>query len=200
MLLMPTGTSSAALLLAVAGCTCSNPGCGPTSTDRIESAARCPVVPLRLVVSAPGQDATLAPMLDARGDLRTGLTGPGKAVARLDPRGCLVGPDGVWVEVLPNGDVWTPREIIDLDGPLLRRPPASTLRITKGWAVETLSASGEVQSTPYGSLRFEGYRDEARCAAQVLLATFAGMTPGMAVVDGNAIRLPRPEGSNCGGL
>ena len=48
-----------------------------------------------------------------------------------------------------------------------------------------------------GSMQIRGYREEARCAGLVLLATFMSMTPSMAAVDGHPARAPAPEGSRC---
>jgi hypothetical protein len=48
-----------------------------------------------------------------------------------------------------------------------------------------------------GSFSIEGYREEARCAGMVLLATFMSMMPSMAVVDGHPARAPAPDGSRC---
>lgn len=171
-----------------------------TAEDAPKSAPppACPVLPLRLVVKGPDGGTSPVLTLDAQGNLTAPFVGEAKALARLDARGCLVAKDGVWVERLANGDLWTLRQIVHVEGDLLRQPPGPTLRFAPDGTVESLSPTGAVEPAVYGSLRVEGYGPDARCAAQILVTTFTGMMPSMAVVDGKPVSLPRPAGSVCG--
>ena len=174
----------------------------PTSTTATTSspAPRCPLVPLQLVVHAPGQQPVRMLTLDAQGSVEVASMGGPALGAHLDPRGCLVGPDGLWAELTAAGKLWTAHELIDTDGPAIRLPEGATLRINPGGMVERIEKDGRVDPNAYGTIQLEGYREDATCAGVLLLGTFLSMMPSMAVVDGHPAMAPAPEGSLCNEL
>ena len=114
--------------------------------------------------------------------------------ARLDPKGCLVGPDGLWTELSPDGSLWTQHESLPVHGATIELPTGG-LRIEPDGAVDRLGADGGIESA--GMLVLEGYRPDAQCAGKLLVATFMAMMPSMAVVDGHPAMAPAPAGSLC---
>ena len=132
---------------------------------------------------------------DGRVDVTT-MGGPTLS-ARLDPRGCLVGPDGLWAELTPAGKLWTPHELLDTDGPSIRLPEGAALRITPDGTVARVERGGRAEPNPYGTLYLDGYREGASCAGLLLLGAFLTMMPSMAVVDGSPAMAPPPDGSLC---
>lgn len=158
-----------------------------------ESTARCPSRPLKLLVRAPGQPPMTMLSLDASGEVS--VTSFGASLrATLDPDGCLVGPDGLWAERSPGGTLWTAHERFQVEGEKIRLPEG-TIGIRPDGAVERSYANGTVDA---GTLSFDGYREEARCAAELLLVTFFAMMPSMAVSDGNPPLAPVPADTTCG--
>jgi hypothetical protein len=123
----------------------------------------------------------------------------GKTIARFDPQGCVIGPDGPLVEMTSSGKLWTKRALVPLTGSdidLGRR----RLRIEPDGLVVFMDAQGKPDTNEMTSLRFEGYKPQALCCAQVLLMTHLSMMPSMAVSDGAAESIPSPEDSVCRGL
>jgi hypothetical protein len=153
------------------------------------SCTRCPLVPLKLVLDTPQGGTVEVLALDADGNLRVSLSGP-DPVARFDDRGCLTGPDGVWVEQTRSGNLWTQRALIDVAECTLSFPDRTL----------TILPDGKVQAGDeplVGLFRFEGYDQRSCCAARILLAAFLSMMPSMAVSDGVAPILPPPGDSVC---
>lgn len=163
-------------------------------------APRCPLVPLRLAVRAPGQQPRRMLTLGTDGRVEVTTMGGPPLVARLDPRGCLVGPDGLWAELTPAGKLWTAHEVIETDAAALRLPEGASLRIDPNGMVERIEKDGTVARDAYGTIQLEGYREEATCAGVLLLGAFLSMMPSMAVVDGHPAMAPAPEGSLCNEL
>jgi len=155
--------------------------------DSWDSSQRCPIIPLKLVVHTP----------DGVGDLYQSIMGAAKPLGHLDPRGCLVTSDGLDVEVTPKGTIWTRHELFDFRSSTLRMPTGRSLRISANGTVESFSEDGGMEPNTYGSFAFDGYSEQAACAARVLWVTFAIMMPSMAVSDGHPKELPRPQESSC---
>jgi len=153
------------------------------------SCTRCPLVPLKLVLDTPDGKTLEVLSLDDDGNLRVALSGT-NPVARFDSRGCLVGPDGVWVEQTRSGTLWTQRTSVDV-GECFLKMPDRTLTILPDGMVQ---AGDEAL---VGTFRFVGFDRRSCCAARILLQTFLSMMPSMAVSDGNPQVLPRPENSVC---
>jgi hypothetical protein len=149
---------------------------------------------MKLVVDLPKVGKTKVLEIDEQGKLSVVLK-PGEFVARFDPRGCLIGEVGPWVELTRENTLWTQRQVLGLDGAdvLLGR---RRLRIAYNGEVMGIDEKGESEPV-YAKMHFEGYSPEARCLAQVMLAAYVGMMPSMAVVDGAAKLLPPPERSVC---
>ena len=153
---------------------------------------RCPIVPTRLVLEVAGQRPRTVLTMDAEGGLEVAL-GPG-VVARLDPRGCLYGEDGVWVEETREGQLWTLRGVTPVEDGVLRLG-ARGLRIRDDGVV----ADEPPSDVPVvaGVFRFVDLRPEGRCAARILLQAWLSMMPSMAVSDGHPVELPPPADSVC---
>lgn len=151
------------------------------------SCTRCPLVPLSLVLDTPDGKTIEVLSLDPDGNLRGALSGT-KPVARFDSRGCLAGPDGVWVEQTRSATLWTQRATVDV-GECFLKMPDRTL---------TILPDGKVQAGDealVGTFRFVGYDGRSCCAARILLQAFLSMMPSMAVSDGNPRLLKRPKWS-----
>lgn len=155
----------------------------------------CPVVPMTLTMGPGGRRMPFM-SLDDQGDLRTVLSGglgpKDRVIARLDPRGCVAGDDGVWVERTRTGTHWTLRGQFDVQGARLMAP--RPLEVQSNGDVYVILETAEA-STPMA--HFDGYRPEGECAALLLLTTWLSMMPSMAVVDGSPIELPPPDPSVC---
>ncbi len=90
----PHAPCALALVLALALAACTGTPAPP--------AERCPVVPLRLLIV--GADGTAVPALTLAADGalsasslgNLGNLGDTAPLAKLDPKGCLIGKDGVW--------------------------------------------------------------------------------------------------------
>lgn len=169
---------------------------GCTRSAERDAPARCPVVPLGLVVETPGSQPVEILSVDARGVLRGGPAGGQPELARLDGRGCLTGDDGVWVELTSGGELWTLRQVFAVDGETLL-VGGKRARIAPDGSISFTGPDGATLDDRYGSFRLTGYRPEAACAARILLVTYLSMMPSMAVVDGNPRTLPPPEDSLC---
>jgi hypothetical protein len=153
---------------------------------------------MKLVAGVKDHGSGTAVALDAQGGLSTGLA-PGKVIGRFDPAGCMIGQDGVWVELTRAGALWTQRDQLGVDGPDIvmghRR-----LRIQADGEVIAIGLDGKPEPNDITTLRFTGYTAEARCCAQVMLTTYMAMMPSMAVADGVARTIPPPKDSVCKGL
>jgi hypothetical protein len=156
---------------------------------------RCTLRPLKLVVRA---EKRVLPMitLDAKGQLSITRPRGQPLTARFDPRGCVIGPDGVWTE-RSKGKLWTPHEVLDIEGSAIRIGNGAALRIAKDGTVERVSPDGTVEQSGRGALVIEGYSESAVCAAQLLLGVFLQSMPSMAVSDGNLQKLPPLPDSPC---
>jgi hypothetical protein len=152
---------------------------------------------MRLTVEAFGQKPIPMLTLDAGGRVDVVTMGGPALRARLDPRGCLVGPDGLWAELTRSGTLWTPHELLETERAAIRLPDGARLRIEPDGKVVRTERDGSVAPNTYGTLRLVGYRDEAPCAGLVLLGAFLAMMPSMAVVDGNPAMAPVPAESSC---
>lgn len=157
---------------------------------------RCPIAPMALAMTTPGRPPVRPLTLDAQGRVTVAILGP-PLYAKLDPRGCLVGPDGLWAELTPDGKLWTAHEVIDVEGTTIKLAAGAGLRIGKDGAVERIDNSGAVEPNSYGSIAVEGFRQDAPCGGLLLVAAFMSMMPSMAVSDGHPARAPAPAGSLC---
>jgi hypothetical protein len=157
----------------------------------------CPVVPLQLVTADANGKTMVFLTLGANGELRTPLD-PSKPFGHLDPRGCVVTSWGVEVEATRQGPIWTRNEWFDIEDATLHAW-SKTFRIDPDGSVRRFLADGgtDPDAAGSGSLIIRGYREEAACAARVLLVTFLLMMPSMAVVDGQLEPVPPPEESVC---
>jgi hypothetical protein len=153
-------------------------------------------MPLALTVRAPNQAPRRVLSLDAQGAVSVTLLGP-PLTARLDPQGCLVGPDGLWVELTPSDKIWTEHEILEVDHDCIKLALGASLCIAADGKVSRHEADGRIEPNTYGSFAIEGYREGARCGGLTLLAAFMAMMPSMAVSDGVAAHAPRPADSRC---
>ncbi len=78
--------------------------------------------------------------LDARGKLVV-TTAAGRSLdATLDARGCLIGTEGLWVELTPRGKLWTPHEVQDVNGTTIPLASGAKLRIASDGTVERLTS------------------------------------------------------------
>jgi hypothetical protein len=159
-------------------------------------AVACPLVPVALVVTPVGAEPRTVLALDDKGRLDVSMFRHRSGAAQLDTRGCLAGTDGLWAEWAPRDQVWTPHETLTVAGNCMMLADGRTLCVAAEGKVE-LRAMDLADVRAMGSLQIRGYRDEARCASLVLLATFMSMTPSMASIDGHPARAPAPEGSRC---
>jgi hypothetical protein len=155
-------------------------------------ASRCPILPLQLMIQSES-DAVPLMTLDASGVLTIDAFGADPLRAKLDPRGCLVGPDGLWAELTPGNTLWTTHSTFEVDGASIRLPE-STMSIRPDGDVESVMKDG---SQPAGTLRLEGYRADARCAGVLLLGAFLETMPSMAVSDGHPAVAATPSDSRC---
>ena len=158
---------------------------------------RCPIVPMELVLTLDDGSSSTDLALDATGTVKESLLGTPKDVARLDPRGCLVSPDGVEIELERGSRLWTPYVSLPFTGSTLDLGDGRALRISANGVVETLDAVGGVEKRTHGGLAFKGYNERAACAATMLLAMSMMMMPSMASVDGHPVTRPAPEDSVC---
>jgi hypothetical protein len=156
----------------------------------------CPLVPVALVVTPIGAEPRTVLALDDKGRLDVSMFRHRSGAAKLDTQGCLAGSDGLWAEWAPRDQVWTPHETLAVAGNCIMLANGHTLCLAADGKVE-LRATDLADVRAMGSMQIRGYRDEARCAGLVLLATFMSMTPSMAAVDGHPARAPAPEGSRC---
>jgi hypothetical protein len=157
----------------------------------------CPIVPLALEIRPPSGAARTVLSLDARGEVTQSFLGEPQAMARLDPRGCLLAPDGVDVDITTGSTLWTPHERLTFAKSTLSLENGRTMRIGDDGAIATYAKDGTLEPPVAGSFAFRGYTPEAACAARVLLVTFLAMMPSMAVVDGHPRMLPAPKDSAC---
>lgn len=168
--------------------------------------ALCPSVPLALVVTPVGSDPRkLLPIgtepltalsLDDKGRLDISMFRHMSNAATLDPQGCLAGTDGLWAEWAPGDQIWTPHETFAVSANCIRFANGRTLCIAADGKVEVRTPD-PAEARAMGPMQIRGYRDDARCAGLMLLATFMSMTPSMAVSDGQPARAPAPDGSRC---
>jgi hypothetical protein len=169
--------------LVLAAISCTADPAGRTAPP----APRCPAVPMRLMLEVEGGPPAPAVSLDATGGFRTALTGA-DPVAQLDPRGCMVGEDGVWVELAPDGSLWTLRE----------RTPTERGRAAFTGRPLAIETDGSVRADDGKVIaRLDGYRPEGLCVGLLLVQAFRAMMPSMAIVDGRPVELPPPEPSAC---
>jgi hypothetical protein len=168
------------------------PAIAPSSAPTGPPPARCPIVPLELVVTVDRAVPVLA--LDASGGLTAALAGA-SPVATLTDGGCLRGRDGVWAELTPSEAIWTLRTIYRLEDGWIVSDVGRAWRVRPDGAVEIRDARGAIE--PGSQLRFDGFRPEAACAANLVLVTFLGMAPSMAVSDGNPREMAPPPDSVC---
>jgi hypothetical protein len=152
---------------------------------------------MRLTVEAFGQKPTPMLTLNAAGRVEVVTMGGPVLRARLDPRGCLVGPDGLWAELTGAGRLWTAHELLQTEGAAIRLAEGAVLRIEPDGKVVRVERDGLVAPNAYGTLQLQGYRQEASCAGLLLLGAFLAMMPSMAVVDGNPAMAPVPAESSC---
>ena len=190
-----------AMLLAA----CHQPPTGPQATVVVPDAppepppappVACPLVPVALVVTPFGAEPRTVLALDDKGRLDVSMFRHRSGAAKLDTQGCLAGSDGLWAEWAPRDQVWTPHETLAVAGNCIMLPNDRALCLAADGRVE-LRATDVADLRAMGSMQIRGYREEARCAGLVLLATFMSMTPNMAAVDGHPARAPAPEGSRC---
>ena len=123
-------------------------------------------------------------------------SGTGPARRSWTRRAASRAATGYAAEWAPRDQVWTPHErwLWPAIASCSRTTARSASRPMAGWnfARPTWLTCGR-----WVSMQIRGYREEARCAGLVLLATFMSMTPSMAAVDGHPARAPAPEGSRC---
>ena len=162
--------------------------------------ARCQIVPLRLLVDPSGHPERAWLALDEKGDITSAMRKESTPLARLDPRGCIISSDGVEVELTSKGQLWTTNERLLIERNTLQLGNDGALRIADDGSLERLGPDGTIEKNPYGSLRFEGYRPEARCAALLLTGVFLQTIPSMAASDGVLKKEPAPEPSVCADL
>jgi hypothetical protein len=169
--------------------------------------AICPLVPLALVVTpvgagprtalpVVGTEPSTALSLDDKGRLDISMFRHMSNAATLDPQGCLAGTDGLWAEWAPGDQIWTPHETFAVSGNCIMFANGRALCLAADGKVE-VRAPDPAAARAMGAMQIRGYREEARCASLVLLATFLSMTPSMAAVDGQPARAPAPDGSRC---
>jgi hypothetical protein len=158
--------------------------------------AVCPIVPVALILTPTGAEPRTVLALDNKGGLDVTLFSHRSGAARLDPQGCLAGKDGLWAEWAPRDQVWTPHETLAVAGNCIHLANGRALCLAPDGKVD-VRAKDEAEVRAMGTMQLRGYRDEARCAGLMLLATFMSMMPSMAVVDGKPARAPVPEGSRC---
>ena len=135
--------------------------------------------------------------LDASGHVAVTSLGASPLAAELDPRGCLVGSDGLWAELTPTGVLWTAHDRFAVEGATIRLPEGA-LRIEPDGTVVRLRRDGSIEPSSVGLIRLDGYAEGASCAGELLLATFLAMMPSMAVSDGQPAAAPVPGDSSCG--
>lgn len=156
----------------------------------------CPIVPVALVLTPTGAEPRTVLALDDKGHLDVTLYSHRSGAATLDAQGCLAGKDGLWAEWAPRDQVWTPHETLAVAGNCIQLASGRALCLAADGKVE-VRAKDEAEVKAMGTMQIRGYRDEARCASLVLLATFMSMMPSMAVVDGQPANAPAPAGSRC---
>jgi len=149
-----------------------------------------------LVVTPVGAEPRTVLALDDQGRLDVSMFRHRSGAAKLDTQGCLAGSDGLWAEWTPRDQVWTPHETLTVAGNCIVLANGHALCLAADGRVE-LRAMDLADVRAMGSMQIRGYREEARCAGLVLLATFMSMTPSMAAVDGHPARAPAPDGSRC---
>jgi hypothetical protein len=209
------GVSPVLGALAVMLAACQRPPAAPTAVSHAPPAATtvtveppavapaltpppavCPIVPVALVLTPTGAESRTVLSLDAKGQLDVTLFSHRSGAATLDAQGCLAGRDGLWAEWAPHDQVWTPHETLAVAGNCILLANGRALCLAADGKVE-VRAKDEADVRAMGTMQLRGYRDEARCAGLMLLATFMSMMPSMAVVDGKPARAPAPEGSRC---
>jgi hypothetical protein len=193
------------LAVAITLAACHQPATGPQATTVVPEvppppppapAVACPLVPVALVVTPAGAEPRTVLALDARGRLDVSMFRHRSGAATLDTQGCLAGTDGLWAEWTARDQVWTPHETLAVAGNCMTLADGRALCLATDGKVE-LRAMDLADVRAMGSMQIRGYREEARCAGLVLLATFMSLTPNMAAVDGHAAPAPAPEGSRC---
>lgn len=182
------------------------PALGQSKPKEVAAKApRCPIVAMELVSVPTGQERGLASgqrasliSVDGNGRIVIPLmamgSGAGGQESRLDSRGCLVGPGGVWVDQTARGVLWTLRQEMTTRTCAIQVGPSRWLEIGEDGNV-TSPEEREAKTPP--TMRFLGYKPEACCAARLLLAAFLSMMPSMAVSDGNPVALEPPKDSAC---
>lgn len=158
--------------------------------------ATCVIAPMSLELRTPEGRAHELLRLEADGKLL--VKGFGNSLeARVDTQGCLRGPDGLWVELTPSGNVWTPHALLRADATSLRMPDGVRHEFGSDGRVTRVEADGTRATGEYGSVWIPGYRAEAHCSAVMLYTAMLSMMPSMAVVDGVARREPPPHDARC---
>src|SRR4051794_8886889 len=200
-----TGRWLGGLIGAVMLAACHPPATGPQATTVVPEGppaspqappVACPLVPVALVVTPSGAAPRTVLALDDKGRLDVSMFRHRSGAATLDTQGCLAGTDGLWAEWTARDQVWTPHETLAVAGNCMTLADGRALCLATDGKVE-LRAMDLADVRAMGSMQIRGYREEARCAGLVLLATFMSLTPNMAAVDGHAAPAPAPEGSRC---
>jgi hypothetical protein len=188
-----------AVVLTTAVGACHRPPSGSDApTPAVASpAAPCPIVPVALVMTPPTGESRTILSLDAKGSLDVSFIDTKRGVAQLTQQGCLVGSDGLWSEWAPHDKLWTPHETLDVAGDCLVLNASRSLCVAADGKIETRAKNEPPLPKDLATMAIRGYGPDARCASMLLLATFTGMMPSMAVVDGKPRRAPPPEGSRC---
>jgi len=155
--------------------------------------------PLALVLRNPASAQPPQPILtlDAGGRVVVNAFPTSARGATLTPDGCLVGDDGLWAELAPDGVLWTARESYAASGSCLAVGGHASVCVRPDGIVERRESDGRTEPVAGGSMAFTDNRPEARCAALVMLGAFMSMMPSMAVSDGHPPRVPAPAGSRC---
>src|SRR5262245_43029669 len=131
----------------------------------------CPIVPVSFVMTTPGSPERTVLSFDAKGSLDVSFIERKPGMAKLDPQGCLVGPDGLWAEWAPHDKLWTPHETLDVSGSCLVPRNGRTLCIGNDGKIEVRAKDAD-QVNAQGAMAIRGYRPEARCTGLMLVATF----------------------------
>ncbi len=183
----------ALVALQMVGCEVSEQEWKARLADWLRRLQRCPVVATEMVLEKDGERPRTVLSMDETGSVSVALAAG--EVARLDPRGCLYGPDGVWVEETRDGRLWTLRGVTPLvDGVLQLGARGLQIR-DDGLVVEVPPA--QPAGIDVGTFRFTGLQPSGRCAARILLQAWLLMMPSMAVSDGNPVKLAPPADSVC---
>jgi quercetin dioxygenase-like cupin family protein len=156
----------------------------------------CGIAPMSLELVPP--EGRPHALLDLEPDGSLHVHGFGSSLeARIDAKGCLHGPDGLWAELTPSGALWTPHELLRAEPDALRMPNGVRHVFATDGSVMRVEADGTRGTREYGGVRFRGYGRSAHCSAVLMYAAMLSMMPSMAVVDGVARRAPPPPDSRC---